>query len=902
MSNTERGGGCLVAVKGGIRAERIHEFETSLPRMEDLWIRITLHDSTSLYICTTYISPNNNRDAYSKHCESVIRAITRTNDSSKFLLIGDYNLPSIQWVASGGLLQARLSGNDDLANELLETMDVCGLSQFNSNTNQNNVILDLVLSNALDDQLRVYRSDASLVKEDIHHPTLRILLETKIYHQYEPQFRLFNYHRGDYDAINQSLMNTDWSFIDRLSLNEATDKFYELLNNIITVNVPRYRPKRGYPPWYTRALISMIKRKNRAHEKWKKNKNQEQYTEYSTLRASTKRLIIHCHIEHIRTMEQNMNQTKNLKFFWAYTKSKRKTNSYPCEFSLRDSKSSSPPEVCQMFSTYFQSVYGGASANIDHHIDMGNAPTSTDQLSDIRIETRMVRKELSSLDLNKGAGPDGIPNVFFRYTSDTLSLPLSKLFNKSLQCGCFPYKLKQAYITPIHKGGSSSLIMNYRPICILNTIAKVFERLVHNAIYDFVSPLLDRTQHGFVRGKSTLTNLAVYADHLSSNLDDGLEVHSIYTDFSKAFDTVDFNILLGKLTHYGIMGPLHNWLDSYLRNRCLQVAFNGRKSIPFAPPKGVPQGSVLGPLLFIIFINDLSGRLKCDRLLYADDLKLYTVSRTDHDTLALQSDLCTLNTWCDTNGLRLNTDKCKSIIFSNRRTPSTARYMIGGQELERVESIRDLGVNFDTKLKFDVHIDGIVRKANKMLGFIMRITKDFRNVNCITLLYNTLVRSQLEYAVSVWSPYQRTYRDKLERVQKRFTRHLNYITRTPYGPYAERLSVHRMISLEHRRQYYDMCLLHSVVSLNSIPELFNRIVFRESDRGNRRNRLFAPPGSRLNYGKWMNFILRAQRMYNVDFNTIDVMNSPSNVFKKDVMTILRTKTYNPRSSLDEYGF
>lgn len=899
LSNSSRGGGCLILTKSNMKAVRIFDFECGLPRMEDIWLRLTLQDQTNVILCCAYISPSNNGQPYVKHCEAIMNAMSIAHDTTRFLFMGDYNLPSIQWIDGDTGLSPQIISNTDEASRMVETWDYCGLSQHNRTKNHNNVILDLVLSDLNEGQLTVSRSNAPLLDEDAHHPTLQIMLKTNVAYQREREFRKWNYRRGNYEAINTEIATFDWSFLERLPLNEASDRFYGELNRIITTNMRRVKSnQRRYPTWYNRALIELIKRKSRAHAKWKKTMNQDSYLEFAKLRADAKRLMDQCHKSHITHLERNIEQTNNVKFFWAYTKGRRKTNSYPSEFSHEDQNSTDPNEICEMFSSFFQSTYTNTTARTatDHEPIMNELQRRSHHLPHINISEERLAAILSKVDDSKGCGPDGIPNIFLKSTSHSLAKPLAMLFNRSLGEGHFPYMFKQSHVTPIHKGGKTNVVTNYRPVCILNAFSKVFERMVHDKLYEFLGPLISQNQHGFMRGKSVQTNLVEYADFISGAMDEGNEIHAIYTDFSKAFDTVDHNVLLRKLEYYGVRGSLLQWFESYLRHRNQRVAFNGTKSRPFEPPSGVPQGSVLGPLLFNVFVNDLSGQLKCNHLLFADDLKIFNVIDSTTDSRVLQNDLNTLTEWCETNRLRLNVGKCKFMKFTNKRTPRPTSYIMDGITLEEVTTIRDLGVVFDSKFKFDHHIDIAVSKANRMLGFVARMTKSFKSRKCMDLLYNCLVRTQLEYAVCVWSPYQRTYADKVERVQKRYTRFLNFQLKIPYVSYGDRLQYHQMLSLEHRRYYFDMYLLHRVVNSGTPAKLATKVRYRDANRTNRRNKLFETNTPRLNYGKWMNFITRSQRIYDALFTGIDILGSAEGEFKRAIRASLMNIPFNPRGS------
>lgn len=508
-------------------------------------------------------------------------------------------------------------------------------------------------------------------------------------------------------------------------------------------------------------------------------------------------------------------------------------------------------------------------------------------LDNLNFSVGAVEYLLGSVDANKNGGPDGIPNVFLKNTAGQLAVPLTIIFNKSTEAGIFPSRFREANVTPVFKKGDKTDVTNYRPICILNSFSKIFEKLVHDRVLIFLNDLFDKNQHGFMRGRSTLTNTSIFINSVAKNMEENVETHAIYTDFAKAFDSVSFNILLRKFWSYGVTGNLLRWFESYLKDRCLRVAFCGSFSAPFSPQSGVPQGSVLGPLLFNVFINDLGENLRSSYLLFADDLKIYAKIRSLCDDLVLQNDLVRLSEWCDRNELRLNIGKCKFISFNIKRNPLMTTYYINDAPLEQVTQVNDLGVLLDSKLKFNLHVDNIFRKSIRMLGFVSRIASNFSNIRCMKLLYNSLIRSHLEFQTPSWSPYQSTYKHKIERVQRKFTRHLYYKQYLPYEDYDSRLARLDMIRLEDRRKYFDNCHLHSIIHNPSLTELSSQINYRNNARGDRRQRLFRLSPKRTYYGMMTDPVARITRLYINEFDEIEILIIPQNRLKTSLLDYLK---------------
>ena len=302
-------------------------------------------------------------------------------------------------------------------------------------------------------------------------------------------------------------------------------------------------------------------------------------------------------------------------------------------------------------------------------------------------------------------------------------------------------------------------------------IYKLFEAIVTKKLSALTKNVLSFEQHGFLSGRSTVTNLAVFCNFVSRGLDRKLQVDVIYTDFKKAFDRVDHFLLIDKLSGIGFRGSLLRWLFSYLSGRVQRVRVGDVLSREIFATSGVPQGSHLGPLLFLLFIDDIRQvLLNSEFLLFADDLKIYKCVSSLSDSLSLQSDLDRLSEWCLLNHMELNISKCHVLRLSRCKNPLLLPYEIAGTQLSSVDVTRDLGVLIDSSFSFTQHIQHIVAVSNKVLGFLTRSCADFANPTTLCYLYNTLVRPHLEYASVIWAPRWAKYKVQLERVQHRFLR------------------------------------------------------------------------------------------------------------------------------------
>ncbi|KAL0820084.1 hypothetical protein ABMA28_006029 [Loxostege sticticalis] len=640
----------------------------------------------------------------------------------------------------------------------------------------------------------------------------------------------------------------------------------------------------SFPPWYNTALKKVLKEKQKFYNKYRIYGNASDNNTFSLLRKRAKVLEQQCYSAYLDKAENSI--IENLKMFWTFLKSNKKgTNSLPANLTYEGQSASSGEKICELFASYFQSTFLPGSNP--------SASTSTTQRSfkepslhaigDIEIKDDCIFALLKSLDLTKRAGPDLMSPIFIVNCAKSLARPLAILFRRSVSEGTVPNLWKAAFITPIHKSGNKSEVKNYRPISKLCLFAKVFERIVYNQVYNTLSSLFIPEQHGFLKNRSTTSNLITFTDFLTAGMDGRGEVHAVFTDYCKAFDRIDHLILLNKLLSAGIHGNLFRWFTSYIENRTQAVVATGYCSKWNSVPSGVPQGSLLGPLLFNIFINDVSSCfLNSNFLLYADDMKIYKQIKSLNDCVLLQLDLDRFNDYCINNKLDLNISKCYSICFSRKVNVTEYTYTLKGMGLKNVDEIHDLGVTHDSKLTYETHVEQIVKKATRTLGFIMRSCSQFHNLKVAKLLYCTYVRSILEYGSQVWNPQYNIYINKIECIQRKFMRFLQYKSRTYLESYEHRCKKHHTLPLHERRNIADLVLLFKISqSKIDSPHLLSLINLRVPHRALRRPAALFTPHSTTKY-RQNSYFIRAPNVFiaMADDLELDLFNTSVSSLKK----------------------
>lgn len=721
-----------------------------------------------LLIVVVYVPPSIDLDLFEQFFESLDQFDDMHENNVLFL--GDFNIPAF-------VISDSIDRKTDTMHNFLK---INNFKQFNQIENHMSRLLDLVISNL--SLVNVSRDYEPLVSEDIYHPALSIVFSVvgnQNNFNINPEVASLNFRKANFVTLYNALVLVDWSFLKQFNdVNLCIDSFYDKLYNILKSHVPVYKSyARVYPKWYSSDIIRDIKTKASLLKKYKKNNCQAYLSEYKRLRSLIKSKISKAHKDYIQKVQSQIHDDS--KQFWSFIQSKKRSSRIPGIMTYNGNTIGNPQGIVNSFASFFESVFVQSC----HSLCTDDSSNNQINLKLPTISEEDVFKAIKRLKNKMTAGPDEIPSFFVKDCSRVFAFPLSVIFNLSLSSHKFPSVWKEARICPIFKNGEESSIENYRPISILSIFSKVFEMIIYDHIYSSISKQISEFQHGFVRSRSTVTNLTVITEYICTCLDDQGQVDVIYTDFSKAFDRMDHGILLSKLCTLGFDKSFISFFSSYLASRKQYVHYNGYNSHKYIASSGVPQGSNLGPLLFLLFINDLSMQLSCEHLLYADDLKIFSNITKIQECEVLQNNLNTLRNWCHKNKLHLNISKCKIVTFSRKKHITNYNYNIDGNLVSRTELFKDLGVWFDAKLSFKDHINLKVSEACKFYGFILRNCKSFTNIDSLKNLYFAYVRSKLEYASIVWKPYYKYQKQIIEKVQRRF---LKYLSLKTDGIYPER--------------------------------------------------------------------------------------------------------------------
>ena len=512
-----------------------------------------------------------------------------------------------------------------------------------------------------------------------------------------------------------------------------------------------------------------------------------------------------------RTFEKILagNIKNDSKSFYAYVRSKQNVRDKvgPLE-NNRGNIISEGFQMAEVLNEYFSSVFTTediSSLPVPFTKFEGN---KSEHLGQLFVTPVMIANKIKKMKDNKSPGVDGIPPKLLKEIVEQISTPLAKLFNLSLEEGIFPSEWKEANITPLFKKGSRNKPENYRPVSLTSVICKLLETLIRDHMVEFLVKhnLINTSQHGFLKARSCLTNLLCFFEEITKWVDNGSPVDVVYLDFQKAFDKVPHQRLILKLKAHGIGNDVIKWIEKWLTHRRQRVIVDGEISNWKSVLSGVPQGSVLGPILFLIYINDLEDDISSKVLKFADGTKVFRKVTNDTDKQSLQDDLDRLVKWSEKWQMLFNFGKCKCIHIGHGNMDE--EYKMGDAVLGRTTQEKDLGVTFSADMKVSEQCGIAASKGNQILGLIRR-TIMYKEKQLIVPLYKAIVRPHLEYCIQAWRPYRKKDIDKLERIQRRATKMIPELRDLSY---ESRLLQCGLTTLETRRLRGDQIEVFKIVN------------------------------------------------------------------------------------------
>ena len=558
-------------------------------------------------------------------------------------------------------------------------------------------------------------------------------------------------------------------------------------------------------PWITPEIRRNIRRKNKTHAKAKKTGSSKLRSKFETLRREIKAEVRKQHDLYVNNLVGDVKA--NPRDFYRYINSQKKDTQGIPPLKRKNGKgvAQSDLEKAEEFNGQFTDVFSK-----NEHTQVPLLDRSAPFMNDIAVSKDGVIKLLKGLNPSKALGPDELHPRVLKELATELGPVFAHLFQQSIDTGEIPKEWSLANICPLFKKSDRSLACNYRPVSLTCVPCKLLEHIVCSNIMAHLDEykLLSDRQHAFRKGHSCETQLTTVINDWAKILDNRGQVDTFILDFEKAFDTPPHELLKSKLFRYGIGGKTLKWIDSFLCFRQQRVVVNGVKS-DWAPVlSGVPQGTVLGPLLFSLYINDISSDIESEIRLFADDCVCYRAIKDEKDTMKLQRDIDRLGSWARKWGMRFQPVKCNMMQLTRKRIKKIhASYTLEGTNLENVESIKYLGVTITSDLRWNTHVSNVCTKANRTLGFLRRNLYSCPQ-EVKEAAYKGLVRPVLDYGSSVWDPPGVVLQEELESVQKRAARFVtgNYNYET--GSMTGILGQLKWESLKKRRKDNRLILLY----------------------------------------------------------------------------------------------
>ena len=779
---------------------------------------------------------------------SKIQSFVDKHKTSDIIIQGDVNFPQVVW-SDSTIKSGKSTEENQSARILLDFMDKNFMTQqVEENTRDNKNILDVIITNNTEHLHSItvekckITSDHDLVKCDILNIFKKPAVTETTYTP-DSEFDRYNWNKATWNPIREELNALDWEQImsKETSVANMSQKFEDTVISVASKHTVEHKlTARREHNRIPSARLALIRKKKRINSKinWLKymnptNKSPEEVD-------SALKILLHKK-EHIETeiklsiLEEQSKKEQavlekiktNPKAFYSYSKQRSKVKSGVGPLKDPDGNlTSDPKNMADLLQAQYKKVFSDPQKKTDFKAD---TDCEFPGIETIDLQEKDFITAINLIPPSAASGPDKFPIQILKECKNELAKPLCLLWKRSLETGEIPSKYKQQTIVPIFKKGTKGDPANYRPVSLTSHIIKIFERIVRKKLVEYCveNNIIVAEQYGFCSGKSCTTQLLSHFEKILEILDNNANADVIYLDFSKAFDKVDHDILLKKLKAFGITGNLLNWLNSFLSDREQYVIVDGHKSIPEKVLSGVPQGTVLGPLLFILYINDIVKVIRYSYVkIFADDSKLIKMIESLTDRELLDSDLQAVIEWAVINKMELNRLKFQLLSHGNKNDFKLPYDIDENISLEKSENVVDLGVTLSENATFTTHIANAVSSAKRFAAWTMRTFKS-RSREVVLLLYKTYVRPRLEYGCAVWSPHLIKDINAIESIQRSITSKIEGCENMNYW---ERLQELRLYSLQRRRERYQVIHMWKIFK-EIIPNDLNFVFYESRSHG-----------------------------------------------------------------------
>lgn len=772
-----RGGGVCLYVDSKYAFKERDDLVFSNDSTDTLFIEIEMKHEKNIILGVVYRAPNSNACDFNSMLETCLKAIAMENKIC--YIVGDFNFDILKHSISS------------CTNNFISLMYSHGLYPLVTKptrvTSRSYTCIDNIFTNIVDKP-----TTPGILFSDVsdHLPIFQFTAFDK---KHFPQYSIECYDGKLLDdnvnikELIRDLCSVNWSSVENCSdVNSSYDTFIETFSKICEKHTTKsFPPKKSKKvtikkPWVTKGILKSINRKQKLYYKHihvPSRKNEQAYKRFRNklnvvLRESKRQYLANL-IERNRSSLCKTWKIVNEILGRSYT------SKLPTFIELKDKKLEDHKEIANAFNHYFSNIGVSISKNIHgsskHFTDFLSSKTSASAFFDPTSESEIV-EIVKEMKCKTSCGHDGLSSKFIKQIIHYIARPLSFVFNQSLCSGKVPAPLKLAKVIPVYKKNNKHLIENYRPISLLPIFSKIIERIVYKRLYNYLSEndLLIKEQFGFRPSFSTEAALLHTLEQIISSIERKEIPLAIYIDLSKAFDSLDHNILLRKLEHYGIRGVPHDWFIDYLSGRQQYTSFNGTRSDIMPVSCGVPQGSILGPLLFLIYVNDVINSSKCFRfIMYADDINII-FSHPDQKMLNLvvNEEVQSLCDWFKANKLQMNIGKTKYMIFQSSKKqicyPNLSIKM-ENVEIDRVATTNFLGVHIDEKLSWNNQVNHVHGKISVALGMMFKL-RSLIPKKTLLMLYNAFILPYLDYCNLVWSGTSQRQLDRLTILQKKAIR------------------------------------------------------------------------------------------------------------------------------------